>query len=282
MIKTLSFRDPGFIGAVGSGGPSYGPTIDDWVARVIANGGADPSVGTKTAMQTFYDGLFTDGIDTKMIALCCFVPDSLIAAITPLIVGPGNDPWTNTNFVGGDLTVDGLVGNGTDKRLDTGCAPNATFASVDDTGMTVYCSYVNEVKCEMGSSDGTNHMRMNWQVFGTTFAYEHNGDATFGHGGSSMAYMSCNRPAGVGNQCYRASVAWGSHSLAATSGDAAGSLNNRSIYAFCTNNSGTPQLFCSKRVKAMALHEALSSTQSSNFYTRLKQLRTDLGDGGPL
>jgi hypothetical protein len=256
---------------------SYGPIVDDYRVRLAAAGGAEPSAETLTLLKDFNDAIdLCAGLSAKMIAVNCFVPDNLIAACTPLIANAGNAVWTNNNFVDADLSTSGLKGNGSTKYLNTGCVPNVVFDSVDNTGVTVYSDYVNEVKCEMGSSDGTNHQRINWHVFSTTFAYEHNGDATFGAAGMS-GYISCNRPAGVGNQVYRASAGFGGHVLAATSGDAAGSLNNRSLYVFCTNNSGTPSLYCSKRLRFAAVHDALTITQSACFFNAIQTLRTYLG-----
>lgn len=258
---------------------SYGAVVDDYRVRLAAAGGVEPSATTLSALENFVDNLASCGtgaILSKMIAVNCFVPDSLEAALTPLIANAGLPVWANNGFVAGDLTTDGLKGNGSSKYLNTGCVPNVVFDSVDNTGVTVYSDYVNEVKCEMGSSDGTNHQRINWHVFATTFAYEHNGDATFGAAGMS-GYISCNRPAGVGNQVYRASVGFGGHVLAATSGDAAGALNNRSLYVFCTNNSGTAQLFCSKRLRFAAVHDALTNLESSCFWASIQVLRNTLG-----
>src|SRR5881394_68823 len=65
-----------------------------WAARVVANGGAVPSLSTQTAICNFQAGLIADGLDTKMVIWNAFVPDSFIASSTAqLQPGGGFDPW---------------------------------------------------------------------------------------------------------------------------------------------------------------------------------------------
>ena len=104
----------------------------------MTNGGAAPSDATKLALHNFCAGLDTDSLTASMLAVNCIVPDSLIAATTPLIKGPGNDPWTNTNFVAGDLTVAGIKGNASNKYLDTGVNPNTEMTATTSAGVTLY------------------------------------------------------------------------------------------------------------------------------------------------
>ena len=92
----------------------------DWARRVVANGGAFPSQNTINAMETLRLGVIAAGLDTSISSMLVLVPDSAIAASTPLFVGIGLDPWTNHGFVDGDLTVEGMKGNGSSKYLDSG------------------------------------------------------------------------------------------------------------------------------------------------------------------
>ena len=72
---------------------AYGlhPTAVDWAARVVINGGAAPSSGTILALSKFCYCLDGKSLTSSMLGVCCFVPDSVIAAITPLIVGTGHE-----------------------------------------------------------------------------------------------------------------------------------------------------------------------------------------------
>lgn len=91
----------------------------DWQTRVIANGGAPPSANTVAAMETLRISLEAQGLTNKIYSLCIFVPDSVIAASTPLVKWKGSDPWTNNGFVSGDLNINGLKPHASTNFLDT-------------------------------------------------------------------------------------------------------------------------------------------------------------------
>ena len=116
------------------------PTAANWLTRVVANGGALPSNTTLNATSDFCYSLDTAGLTSLIIAVNTFVPDNLIASITPLIKNAGNDPWTNNNFVAGDLNMDGLKGNGSNKYLATGLNPSVVFDGPlsASAGITLY------------------------------------------------------------------------------------------------------------------------------------------------
>jgi hypothetical protein len=106
----------GFVNRISiSGGVIIDPVVANWALRVSINGGASPSTNTQIALTTFMQSLYNNNIYSKMISVNCLVPDNLIAASTPLIFIAGNSLWTNHNFVSGDLTVNGLLGNGSSK-----------------------------------------------------------------------------------------------------------------------------------------------------------------------
>lgn len=108
--------------------PFFGPrdpvVITDWARRVVANGGAMPSQTSIIAMETLRVSLEAQSLTNKIWSLCIFVPDSVIAASTPLVKIKGADPWTNSGFASGDLTIQGLKGNGAN-WLDTAIIPIA-------------------------------------------------------------------------------------------------------------------------------------------------------------
>lgn len=103
--------------------------VADWVKRVNTNGGTTPASLTLDALSDFVVDMKAASLESKMISMIPIVPDNLIAAITPLYHTAGLDPWTNTGpFVAGDLTVNGLIGNGTTKWLDSGVNPGLVFS----------------------------------------------------------------------------------------------------------------------------------------------------------
>jgi hypothetical protein len=208
----------------------------------------------------------------------------LIAALTPLIVGGGNDPWTNVNFAGGDLTVNGLVGDGVSKYLQTGLVPTSIYSSDLSAGMSVYLvTTTNRDQLPIGAATG-----------GTAAYY-------LGAAYSNAAYFACwNNASGQGT-ITAASVGWtgftsGSRTAAnafsiytASSTSAFGALvsgattggtrPNIEIYVMANNGSGSVQLWDSSRMSFAAVHAGLSSADTQALYNRVQALRIALGGG---
>lgn len=118
--------------------------VIDWARRVVANGGAYPSGNTLTAMNAFVRGMKISGLWPSMIALNFIAPDGLIAASTPLVVGPGIDPWANVgaaNFVAADLSVNGLGTRSANRAWNTGV--NTTYLPAAGSGMSIMVSSVS-------------------------------------------------------------------------------------------------------------------------------------------
>lgn len=259
----------------------------DWVTRVVAAGGATPSGATQTALTTFMNGLVTDSIYTSMKGVCCFVPDSLIASITPLIKGTGISPWTNHSFVLGDLSLNGLKGNGSSKYLDTGILPNPTFASDNDGALTVYnysasTSGIIDLGCE-GSAFNVNsfHLYAPWSD-GNIYSDIYGA----GTGRIAVAYpaatgfVSSNRTASNAHAVYKGSSNFPHSTLVTGSGVSDQTRSStRSVYCFGSNANGTPAGFSNRRMSFAAVHGGLSSGQSANLFTRVHQMRKDLHGG---
>ena len=94
------------------------PDVVNWVYRVQTAGGAQPSQKTVNVLNNFYETLISNNLSSSMKAVNCFVPDSLIAAKTPLIANYGSSSWNDISgtFVSGDLTISGLKGNGSSEN----------------------------------------------------------------------------------------------------------------------------------------------------------------------
>ncbi len=219
-----------------------------------------------------------------MIAVNCFVPDNLIASITPLIVGPGNDPWTNHNFIGlgTDLTVNGLQGNGTTKYLDSGVIPSSAFASEDSGGMTMY-SFTSGVSLgnDVGCSTGTNFfcLQLNtilnvalWECWDTGVGKVQGGNTGF------KGFLSGNRTAANNSKLYRASstVPFAQIGSIATTG---GVRPNDPIIIFGASNSGVVSQFTNRTYSFEAVHFGLTSSEDQTLFNLVQSLRVALGGG---
>jgi len=280
--QAFSFGDQAFMAQAAAAGCN--PLITSWASRVVANGGAAPSAGTQTALCTFANGLITDSLDTQMIAWNALVPDSLTAAITPQLVGGGNDPWTNNGpFVSGDLTINGLIGNGSSKYLDPNLLPSNIYNSVNEGGITIYAfSNPNATNCDAGAADsgGANSLALQMYL-GTTYwdCYNSSGGRISASNSGFTGYVSGNRIASNNTAIYEANSGT-AHNALVTGATNGGALPGIAIVFFALNQTGTGvNTFSNQRLSFCALHHGLTSGQSALFYARIQQLRTDLGGG---
>jgi hypothetical protein len=260
-----------------------------WSSDVIRLGGATPSAGTVTALNTFVAGLSSAGILTKMLSVNAIVPDNLTASRVPIICNAGLELWTNTAFVGGDLTVNGLKGDGATKYLNTGIAPNALIVPSTNFGMTVVSpdSASNTTGCQCGSYNSLNSNN------DTGMFINFGGDAYveccgFGSGWNIQVtpqpgngYYSSNRVSTTNLKLYFANQA-NAHAQVGSATTASGAALASVLYAFASRNTnGIAGLFDAKRLSLIAFHLGLTSAESATFYSLIAALRTSLGGGNP-
>jgi len=265
-------------------GSNVGPIASSWAARVVINGGATPSMNSIKAVDRGAKSIISAGLASKMIAWNMLAPDSLIACRTPQLVGPGSDPWTNfaTPFAGGDLTVNGLVGDGSSKGLFTGIFPNTAFSSVNDCGITIYAfTNPNSTNCDVGSADAFGAMTLQMYL-GTTYFDAYNGVAGQGRISASNSgftgYVSGNRTASNAFAIYEANSGV-AHNALVTGATSGGALPAAETSVFALNSAGTPGSLSNQRLSFAGFHHGFLSTESAAFYPILQQLRTDLGGG---
>lgn len=281
----IRLRNPEFVATL-----SQNQVSTEWSQRVVANGGPLPSQSTITAMETFRLALISSGLSSKMHSVCVFVPDSLIAATTPLIVGIGIDPWTNNNFTGADLTVEGLMGGGT-RYLDSGVRAKSGFAFnsiTGNAGMTCVITETdgNAAGTNMGYQDGTTHQFLLFAagIFSTSGQtyFTTNGPS----GGFNLTFTDWNRCGYVsGNSVsgtlsvYEASPLR-AHALAGSAAVASSpTTTNNTIYVFAANNTGVAGGNRAERMSFAAIHDGLTISESATFAGLIQTLRTSLGGG---
>ena len=264
-------------------------TVIAWAAQVVTNGGAAPSVATKRALHVFCAGLDTDSLTASMVAINCFVPDNLIAGITPLIKGPGLTPWTNNNYVGADLTVNGLIGNGSSKYLNTGVVPDTAFgASYASCGLSIYISaaddaVTSEFGCNTGVAFDKRNLNINTSNAGST---TYDGPYNAGPGRITAAnsawagYLSANRTSNVLATLYKANSETAHVSIGTSASDVSACTQaTHALVCGALNYDGTVINFTTKRISFAAVHAGLSAVQSASFFTRIQALRIALGGG---
>lgn len=278
---------------LGGGDGTGADLAANWGRRVVANGGAAPAAATISACGAFLTGLMADGLAVaKRICVAnVLAPDNLTAALTPLVPGAGADPWGNNNFVSGDLTVNGLKGNGSSKYLNTGINPNATFATTTSGGLV---QYISEDSFTGGEGD---FGCLSAEAFSAFYLAPHIGssvgewkcwkylnpgaDYLQGFAGSSNkpGFYSGQRTAANAIAVYFADSGNAHASLATGSGSQTGVIVSAALYAFALNVVGSPGSYSAKRLSFLAMTNGLSAAESAQLYARVQALRTALGGG---
>jgi len=269
-----------------------------WAARVVANGGAMPSASTIACMENLRLTLISQGLTNKLISLCVFVPDSLIAATTPLIFHAGSGLWTNNGpFVSGDLNISGLLGDGISKCLDTGIlGTQAVDPNSGSCGLTLLIgdTSTNGTGATMGirNSPAAGALILAMHVSqggapGSAF-YPRLVSSTLGvltNDLSRVGYVSgnvlTNNTVATNTVLYVASPLE-SHKLLAisashNSGGVIPPTNTLSVFAW--KLTGTNTDFAPVRLSVAAVHYGYSQTESSNLWWALKTCRECLGGG---
>lgn len=250
----------------------------NWAAQVVSNGGAAPSVSTQLAITKFQSGLVKSGLDAYMVAWNAFVPDNLIASITPQLQGPGSTPWTNHNFVSGDLTINGLLGDGATKYLDSGVQPQTPFSGLSNDGLTAYLSASGT-----GFLAGCDNGGAAQQIALTQGAFY---SWTFAGGISAVntgwtGYVSGNITGVSGASAIYKANSTTPHAALVTGTMGAGGVTSPpyKITVFCFNNNAGTSVFSNHRLSFFAITNGLLISQSSVFYDSIQTLRTAFGGG---
>jgi|ERR1035441_1355448 hypothetical protein len=255
--------------------------VQDWAVRVVRNGGSLPSGNTQLALSNFMTGMDETGLTTKMKSVMCYAPDNLIASITPLIKTFGVDPWTNHNFIVGDLTINGLAGNASNKYLQTGFNTNM-YNNSGNCGLTLYNttlgSGTNQI--DFGCSVVTNHMFMAifYPTLGLIFDCLTNTSPRLQLLDSQSTWTGflCGNRTSATICRVDAANSTTPYFTKVSQTNATGAGTNDEMYAFTINPT---QAYSSKRFSFMALHDGLSFSDGNNFFNLVQNMRKQIGGG---
>lgn len=135
------------------------PEAASWRTRVVANGGT-VSTATVQAVDRFCRSIDANGLRSLLWRVNLMAGDNLSAALVPLYRATsssgavqGNTTDTNSNFVSGDyVATSGLLGNGSNKALDTGLPGN--FRDGRHLGVVPFAFGTNAFRYYIGTRDG--------------------------------------------------------------------------------------------------------------------------------
>lgn len=260
---------------------------DTWARRVLANGGAFPADNTISAVAAFWSALQAASISSKVISCITLCPDNLIAATTPLFPSAvGSDPWTNHSFVSGDLTVNGLLGDGSSKYLDTGVNSSTVFPDDNSAGVALYNMTASDALTglEIGYEDAAgNRLALSATYSGVAYFDCWN---TGGGGGRLQATDSLftgftcgSRVSGSATALYHANS--GGFGLLAfnNSTTAIGSRPNGNMAAMAFNANGVIAYHTSRRISFFAIHKGLSQSETQALFSAVQNMRMAFGGG---
>lgn len=268
----------------------YTPT--DWELRVLANGGAQPSLNTVNAMETLRLGCIAAGLTNKIHGLCVGIDGSIIASATPLFLHSGYPMWTN-NFVDADVNINGIKGNGTTKAMDTGIKAKDVQIPVNGAtlGMTVIVTEgaSNQLNQVMGyrDPDGVPLALLLVSSGGSTEFYATTITALqciITNDWGRVGYVSGNRTTngGATNLSIYVASPLESHKVLTNLGGSIPALTTTvddTISVFAAKRDGTNQSFSSMRLSMAMVHDGFTESESSNFWNLAKACRETLGGG---
>lgn len=263
------------------------PEMRDWVNRIEAAGGVEPSAATLEAAQTFYDAILP--ILSKFEAINIIAPDSLIAAITPLYRASGHDSWVNNGinapFTGSDIGLSGLASNDSDFQfLETGVGSGNLMVDTS-AGISIYCT-ASDLVCafDAGQFDGVSQaltLYFSCGGFDHWDCWDQTGNRLTGLSEDAVGFLSGNR---IGNDTaiYYASGPIPFTTIATGSTVPTAAVNPvYDTYFYTLNNtgSGSPTGNAIKTYSFMALHAGLTAAETEDLFDAVQALRIALGGG---
>jgi hypothetical protein len=260
-------------------------TANAWAARVVTNGGAMPSAASIAAAASFVDTLNNSGVWSKLLDVNMFAPDSLTAALTPLLITDGLTFWQNLGgFLTTDLDVNGLQGSGT-KYLNTGINLNPKYVGNPPPvfiGVSLYIFSGND-----GSWCEWSWIQNNYSLYtgftGTCF-FDNFGTAA---GRTSVAnatwkgFISGSRTSFATSAIYKASSSVPFSQVALNNADNTNqNITNSVIFCFANNNGvGVPSQQSQRKMSFAAHHLGLSQADTQTLYNAVQALRVAFGGG---
>jgi len=266
-------------------------TASSWAGRVVTNGGSAVSTATQRAVSDFCYTLDRKSLTSLIISINVFAPDSLVACLTPLIKGPGLDPWANvsSNFVAGDLNVNGLLGNGSSKWLGTGVTPNSAFSGDNSATLFVYESTTtvsNVTAMGAANSSSTRALELFTNSFTGQIIFDcWDNDSSHGRLVYSpitvAGFTLASRTASNVSKIYFAnsSNAWALKGTSTNSSTGVHGNVTKDLGVF-TQNADTGQFFFSnRRMSCAGVGLGMTSQNGSDLYDAIQAVRTAFGGG---
>ncbi len=261
-------------------GGGFNDISQDWSQRVIVNSGAAISSNTSNAVNTFCSGVFNNNLILQigLFATSLVVTDNLIAASTPIFRGIGADPWVAHNLVSGDLTINGITGNASNKYLDSG------FNPISQTWVGQSCYAYNAPNTaangfDEGNFDGVNILGIQAKYLGNTTTINGSGGGGIVVTSPGNGYYSDERTGSAVRKAYFAKSGTSWAQIGATDTGAFTAYPNTSCFVFGLSSSGTLFVPGNDTISFVSWHTGLSTSDAQNLYNLAQAFRVSEGGG---
>ena len=234
----------------------------------------------KNAINTFYLGLKSDGIYTKIKAMYLPIWGSASASKWNLV----NPADTNAAFrltfaTGMTFTSNGMTGNGTTGYAITQLVPNTNLTN-NTTSFGIYCrtnSDALQYDCGIQRTTGTTGAFNLLTRYSNNLYSDHYNNATnriLTANTNSQGFYQSIRTTSTSFKVFKNNAQLGTTNTNASSGF---SGLTDSFLIGCLNDTGTPSFYSTRQYSFSYLGNGLTDTDASNFYTRIQTLMTYFG-----
>jgi hypothetical protein len=199
----------------------------------------------------------------------------------------GNSPYVNHNFIVGDLTIDGLAGNGSTKYLDTGINLSAAMISAQAAGHAAYFF--------TSATNSTTQFDYGVSSTGGSLYFVQYAGAAIGESGANTGpfnqatsapspgpgFYSDNRVSSIDHKLYygRSTQVFGQIGATDTLSFSSTFANLSSFIGAINTDATTPINFSPNRISYTSLKVNFSANDVTNEFNAVQAARVILGGG---
>jgi len=261
------------------------PQIPNWETRLAAYTGVKLTDLTAAANNEWCVAGAVGSWFSKMLDVNTIPNDHLNIAAVPLIRGGVAASWALINFVGADLTVNGLKGNGSTKYADSKFDASTGGMTQGSGGIVVYiATFVSST----GTVCGANRVATATHGINCHLPYTDNNFycdiwdravAVIVSNPGFSGYACLTRISTTDNRCFKASSVVAHTQTGSTIGTTVTSNPPDRFLAWWAIRQSTVNSYHAGRFSFCAAHSGLTGSESSSLFNAVQRLRTQLGGG---
>lgn len=236
------------------------------------------SAADKNAINTFYLGLKTDGIYTKIKAMYLPIWGSASSSKWNLVNPADTDAAYRLTFATGmTFTSSGMTSNGTSGYALTHLIPNTNLTN-NNTHLSIYSRTNNDgVFFDIGSGKPTGqYIDLVLRISGNAQSDQYNSSTgrISTTNSNSQGFYVASRTASNVHKLFKNNTQLGTTNTGASTGFT--SINDKLSIA-ALNEGGTFKYYTSRQYPFASIGDGLTDAEASNFYTRVNTLMTYFG-----